>query len=169
MKKTIHILALCFIMLFAAASVSAQETEIPAEGPAAEGSADGFKVTYLENDCLALAPADNNAYAAGTEVTVLFEPVRYKDYLIFYGWDMNNDGIADFGYNYNKFIMPENDVEMKAICIGAYLGTYQAPAYRDPHYFTFGSEGTSTSETYVPDPGEIIAGDTIKPGPKPRK
>ena len=104
MKKSILILALCFVMLFAVAAVSAQD----------------YKVTYLENDCLAEVPTDENSYLAGDEVTVLFEPVQYKDYLIFYGWDIDDDGIADFGYNYDKFEMPEEDVELKAICIGAY-------------------------------------------------
>ena len=122
MKKTIHVLALCFVMLLAVAAVSAQEAEVPAEEPVAEEAA-GFKVTYLENDCLAEVPTDENAYAAGDEVTVLFEPVQYKDYLIFYGWDIDDDGVADFGYNFNKFNMPEEDVELKAICIGASWGS----------------------------------------------
>ena len=110
MKKSILVLALCFVMLFAVAAVSAQE------------AAEGFTVTYLENDCLAEVPTDEAKYAAGDEVTVLFEPVAYKDYLIFYGWDIDDDGIADFGYNFNKFNMPEKDVELKAICIGASWG-----------------------------------------------
>lgn len=132
MKKSILVLALCFVMLFAVAAVSAQEAEVPAEEPVAEEAvaeeaaaeeAAGFKVTYLENDCLAEVPTDENAYAAGDEVTVLFEPVQYKDYLIFYGWDIDDDGDADFGYNFNKFNMPEEDVELKAICIGASWGS----------------------------------------------
>ena len=121
MKKSILILALCFVMMFVVAAVSAQEAEVPADEAVAEEAvaeeAAGFKVTYLENDCLAEVPTDENAYAA-----VLFEPVQYKDYLIFYGWDINNDGVADFGYNYDKFNMPESDVELKAICIGAAWG-----------------------------------------------
>ena len=127
MKKSILVLALCFVMLFAVAAVSAQEAEVPAEEPVAEEAVAeepaGFKVTYLENDCLAEVPTDENAYAAGDEVTVLFEPVQYKDYLIFYGWDIDDDGVADFGYNFNKFNMPEEDVELKAICIGASWGS----------------------------------------------
>ena len=122
MKKSILVLALCFVMLFAVAAVSAQEAEVPAEEPVAEEAA-GFKVTYLENDCLAEVPTDEASYAAGDEVTVLFEPVKYKDYLIFYGWDIDDDGVADFGYNFNKFNMPEKDVELKAICIGASWGS----------------------------------------------
>ena len=137
MKKSILVLVLCFVLMFAVAAVSAQEAEVPAEEPAAEepvaeepaaeeaaaeepaAESEGFKVTYLENDCLAAVPTDENAYAAGDEVTVLFEPVQYKDYLIFFGWDIDGDGVADFGYNYDKFAMPENDVELKAICLGA--------------------------------------------------
>ena len=117
MKKSILILALCFVLMFAVAAVSAQE---PAP---AEGSVAGFKVTYLENDCLAEVPVDENAYEAGQEVTVLFEPVQYKDYLVFYGWDIDDDGWADFGYNFDKFTMPEEDVELKAICIGVSWGS----------------------------------------------
>ena len=36
MKKSILVLALCFVMLFAVAAVSAQEAEVPAEEPVAE-------------------------------------------------------------------------------------------------------------------------------------
>ena len=145
MKKFILILALCFMLMFAVAAVSAQEAEetpvvseetveVPAETAeetteapveTAEGTEEAdecFKVTYAENDCLAVVPCDNATYAAGEEVTVLFEPVQYKDYLIFYGWDWDDDGIADFGYNYNTFKMPEGDVELKAICIAPYGG-----------------------------------------------
>ena len=123
MKKSILILALCFVLMFAVAAVSAQEAEVPAEEPAVEEPAAeepaGFKVTYLENNCLAEVPTDENAYEAGDDVEVLFEPVKYKDYMIFYGWDINDDGVADFGYSYKNFTMPEEDVELKAICIGA--------------------------------------------------
>lgn len=114
MKKSVLILALVFVMMFAVAAVSAQEAA--SEEPA------GFKVTYNANECLAEVPTDETAYAAGDEVTVLFEPVQYKDYLIFYGWDIDDDGVADFGYNYDKFQMPEEDVELKAICVGAAWG-----------------------------------------------
>ena len=131
MKKSILVLALCFIMMFVVAAVSAQEAEVPTEEPvaeeavaeeAAEEEAAGFTVTYNANNCLAEVPTDEAAYAAGDEVTVLFEPVQYKDYLIFYGWDIDDDGVADFGYNYDKFEMPEEDVELKAICLGAAWG-----------------------------------------------
>ena len=106
MKKSILILALVFVMMFAVAAVSAQD----------------YTVTYLENDCLAEVPTDSATYAAGDTVTVLFEPVAYKDYLIFFGWDIDDDGNADFGYNYKEFTMPEGDVELKAICIPATWG-----------------------------------------------
>ena len=129
MKKSILVLALCFVMMFAVAAVSAQ---------------DFYTVTYLENDCLAEVPTDDSTYAAGSEVTVLFEPVKYKDYLIFYGWDINDDGIADFGYNFDTFEMPENDVELKAICIGAAGGStckgchlHGRPAPVRLEYFTY--------------------------------
>ena len=128
MKKSILILALCFVLMFAVAVVSAQDTEAPAEEPVAEEpAAEGFKVTYLENDCLAEVPTDEKAYAAGEEVTVLFEPVQYKDYLIFYGWDWDDDGVADYGYYYDKFNMPEKDVELKAICIAPVWGAASCP------------------------------------------
>ena len=165
MKKSILILALCFILMFAVATVSAQEAETPAEetveeiiaeeepleeavleepsaedaavdepaeetaaeetsAPACEKPADSaaFTVTYYENNCLAKVPADCNSYAAGDEVTVLFEPVEYLDYKTFFGWDMNDDGIADFGYSYDKFTMPEENVELKAICVAPSWG-----------------------------------------------
>ena len=63
---------------------------------------------------------------------VKFDPVTYMNGLIFYGWDWNNDGVADFGYAYNSFAMPAKDVEMKAICITPYTGP-SAPAPR-PHH-----------------------------------
>ena len=126
MKKSILILALCFVLMFAVAVVSAQDTEAPAEEPVAEEPA-GFKVTYLENDCLAQVPTDEKAYAAGEEVTVLFEPVQYKDYLIFFGWDWDDDGVADYGYYYDNFNMPEKDVELKAICIAPVWGAAPCP------------------------------------------
>ena len=107
MKKSILVLALCFVLMLAVSAVSA----------------DGLTVTYLPNDCLAEVPTDETEYAAGDEVTVLFEPVKYLDYLIFFGWDINDDGIADFGYNFDKFTMPEEAVELKAICIGAAGGS----------------------------------------------
>lgn len=103
-------------------------------------SADDAKhtVTYVENNCLAVVPVDNNEYGYAEKVNVLFEPVQYKDGLIFYGWDWNEDGIADFGYNYNTFNMPNKDVTLKAICLGGGYGNpgpaYPAPAHPGPAY-----------------------------------
>ena len=148
MKKSILILELCFVMMFVVAAVSAQEAEVPADEVVAEEAAaeeaTTFKVTYLDNNCLAEVPTDENAYAAGDEVTVLFEPVQYKDYLIFYGWDIDDDGDADFGYNFNKFNMPEEDVELKAICIGVSWGS------SCPGCHLHGKPGPVKLETFTP-------------------
>ena len=160
MKKYVLILALFFGSLFITATVSAQETQ-------------GYTITYLKNDCLAEVPTDEKAYAAGEEVTVLFEPVQYKDYLIFFGWDINNDGIADFGYNYNKFVMPEKDIELQAICIAAW-GTSWNSTCNDCHLHShnvtdkvlvstggFGSGMVGNAEA-----NGLLVGGIIKPGPK---
>ena len=111
MKRFIFAI-LCICLLAAASVASAQD-------------AAGYKVTYLGNNCLASVPTDEKEHKAGETVTVMFDPVTYMNGLIFYGWDWNNDGIADFGYAYNTFAMPAKDVEMKAICITPY---YEAPA-----------------------------------------
>lgn len=142
MKKSI--LAFVLIMLLAVFCAAAAE----------DGA--GYKVTYLENDCLAQVPTDETVYQQGDNVTVLFEPVAYKDYLIFYGWDMNNDGVADFGYSYKNFTMPANDVELKAICISpsyqqAPDPCYSCPPPRPHHHGPF-----------PPEPGPRPA-----PGPRP--
>lgn len=168
MKKSILILALCFILMFAVAAVSAQEAEespvvseeetvvseeetveAPAEAEETDTADGSYTVTYLENNCLAEVPTDEATYAAGDEVTVLFEPVQYKDYLIFYGWDWDNDGFADFGYNYNTFEMPEKDVELKAICISAYSGSgcpgchlHGIPTWGEFSGFSFGGRSS---------------------------
>ncbi|MBR6091052.1 MAG: hypothetical protein IKP86_14030 [Anaerolineaceae bacterium] len=113
MKRYI-ILILCICLLAIASAASAQNPE-------------GYKVTYIGNNCLASVPTDERVYQAGEYVTVMFDPVTYMNGLIFYGWDWNNDGVADFGYAYNNFNMPARDVEMKAICITPYSGP-QAPA-----------------------------------------
>ncbi len=106
MKRYIFAI-LCICLLAAASVASAQEPAF-------------YKVTYEGNNCLASVPTDTNTYSAGTPVTVLFDPVTYMNGLIFYGWDWNNDGVADFGYAYNTFNMPAKDVTMKAICILPY-------------------------------------------------
>ena len=118
MKRLIFAI-LCICLLAAASVASAQE-------------AAGYKVTYLGNNCLASVPTDEKEYKAGETVIVKFDPVTYMNGLIFYGWDWNNDGVADFGYAYNSFAMPAKDVEMKAICITPYTGP-SAPAPR-PHH-----------------------------------
>ena len=88
----------------------------------ADGETEGYTVTYYKNNCLAEVPEDETIYQYGDEVTVLFEPVEYTNGLIFYGWDWNDDGIADFGYSYRNFFMPKKDVKLKAICIVPYYG-----------------------------------------------
>lgn len=102
---------LCICLLAAVSVVSAQD-------------AAGYKVTYIGNNCLGTVPTDEKEYKPGETVTVLFDPVTYMNGQIFYGWDWNNDGVADFGYAYNTFTMPGKNVEMKAICIAP----YSAPA-----------------------------------------
>ena len=88
---------------------------------AAADDAEGYKVEYIGNNCLSVVPEDDTVYQYGENVTVLFDPVEYMGG-IFYGWDMNDDGIADFGYAFNNFKMPKHDVKLKAICISAYTG-----------------------------------------------
>ncbi len=123
MKKSL-LLFVVFCLLFSAMAVSADNTcaTTPAEpkGP--------FTVTYEANNCLAAVPCDGAEYMAGADVTVLFQPVQYKDNLLFYGWDWDNDGIPDFGYEYNTFKMPEKDVTLKAICISPWATNNPAPA-----------------------------------------
>ena len=117
MKKIIFVL-LCVCLLAATTAVFA------------DGEKEGYTVTYYKNNCLALVPEDETVYQYGDEVEVLFEPVEYMNGLIFYGWDMNDDGVADFGYSYRYFDMPKKDVKLKAICITPYYGP-SAPA---PHH-----------------------------------
>ena len=109
MKKIIFVL-LCVCLLAAASAVFA------------EGETEGYTVKYYHNNCLAEVPEDETVYQYGDEVEVLFEPVEYMNGLIFYGWDWNDDGIADFGYSYRYFNMPKKDVKLKAICITPYYG-----------------------------------------------
>lgn len=115
MKKALVILTLVFALTVASVAF-AQD-------------AASYTVVYNANDCVAEVPTDENSYAAGDEVTVLFEPIAYKDYLVFYGWDIDDDGIADFGYNYKTFKMPAENVELKAVCLTAYA----APSCPDCH------------------------------------
>ena len=111
MKRSIFVL-LCICLLVTASAVFA------------DGEKEGYSVTYYRNNCLAEVPEDETLYQYGEEVEVLFEPVEYMNGLIFHGWDWNDDGIADFGYNYRYFEMPKKDVKLKAICISPY---YAAP------------------------------------------
>ena len=83
--------------------------------------ATGFTVKYLGNNCLSVVPTDNNIYQPGDKVTVLFDPVAYIPGLIFNGWDMDGDGVANFGYYYYTFTMPNKNVELKAICYMPYV------------------------------------------------
>lgn len=137
MKRFIFAI-LCICLLAAASVASAQE-------------AAGYKVTYVGNNCLASVPTDEKTYAAGEYVTVLFDPVTYMNGLIFYGWDWNNDGTADFGYAYNTFTMPAKDVEMKAICIAPYSAPSPAPRPWGPPVPHFGPHGHGFGP--VPGPG----------------
>lgn len=119
MKQLIFVI-LCICLLAAATVASAQE-------------ATTYKVTYHGNNCLASVPTDEKEYKAGDYVDVMFDPVTYMNGLIFYGWDWNNDGVADFGYSYNSFNMPAKNVDMKAICITPYYGP-SAPAPHHGHH-----------------------------------
>ena len=71
-----------------------------------------YKVKYVGSYCLNRVPTDNKCYQPGDMVTVLWEPVEYMPGLIFNGWDMGADGVADFGYSYPTFVMPAHDVEL---------------------------------------------------------
>lgn len=116
MKKIIFAL-LCICLLAAATAAFAG------------GETEGYTVKYYHNNCLAEVPEDETVYQYGDEVEVLFEPVEYMNGLIFYGWDWNDDGIADFGYSWRYFNMPKKDVKLKAICITPYYGPSKpAPA-----------------------------------------
>ena len=79
-----------------------------------------YKVKYVGSYCLNRVPTDNKCYQPGDMVTVLWEPVEYMPGLIFNGWDMGHDGVADFGYSYPTFVMPAHDVELQAICYQQY-------------------------------------------------
>ena len=143
-----YIIAILCICLLAAASVASAQ--------------DGYKVTYVGNNCLASVPTDEKTYQAGEYVSVLFDPVTYMNGLIFYGWDWNNDGVADFGYAYNNFNMPAKDVEMKAICILPYS---PEPAPR-PHPGPAPHPGPHPHPAPGPHPGpQPHPGPAPHPGP----
>ena len=150
MKK--FLLAILCICLLTAVSVAAAD------------NTDGYKVQYLKNNCLAEVPEDDNVYQYGEEVTVLFEPVQYMNNLIFYGWDMNDDGVADFGYAYRNFTMPKHDVQLKAICISQ---SYSAPAPQPHHGPHPGPWGPKPGPGPRPGPGPNPGPGPFRPAPPP--
>ena len=130
-----------------------------------------YKVTYTGNNCLAKVPTDNNCYQLGDLVTILFEPVEYMQGLIFNGWDMDGDNVADFGYNYPTFAMPNKDVELKAVCYRQYqdhgysqygvtTGEVDPQYYYDPHqYYNPYNDPTLNNDYYDPNTGWWYAPD----------
>lgn len=129
-----------------------------------------YKITYAGNNCLAKVPADSNCYQLGDLVTVLFEPVEYMQGLIFNGWDMDGDNVADFGYYYPTFAMPNRDVELKAVCYQQYqdhgysqygVTTGEVdPDYYDPHqYYNPYNNPTLNNDYYDPGTGWWYAPD----------
>ena len=118
-----------------------------------------YTVTYAGNDCLAKVPTDSKCYRLGDLVTLLFEPVEYMQGTIFNGWDMDDDGAADFGYYYNTFAMPGYDVELKAVCSRQYYdyshSQYgQSDQYYDPHqYYNPNNDPGLNNDIYDPNTG----------------
>ncbi|MBQ6508986.1 MAG: hypothetical protein IJI07_05870 [Flexilinea sp.] len=119
-----------------------------------------YKVTYSGNNCLAKVPTDSKCYQLGDLVTILFEPVEYMSGLIFTGWDMDNDGTADFGYSYPTFAMPGKDVELKAICYQPYQDQYNNQYYGvttgevDPQqYYNPNNDPSLNNDIYDPNTG----------------
>ena len=118
-----------------------------------------YKVTYAGNNCLAKVPTDNKCYQLGDLVSVLFEPVEYMQSMIFNGWDMDGDNVADFGYYYPTFAMPNRDVELKAICYQQYqehgysqygvtTGEVDPQQYYNPYH-----DPTLNNDIYDPNTG----------------
>ena len=123
MKKSL-LLFVVFCLLFSAMAVSAADPDCTSCGtskcdPCVEECK--FRVRYDIGDCLAVAPIDCDEHAYAEKVCVKFEPVQYKNGLIFYGWDWDGDNIVDFGYENNSFLMPMHDVTLKAICIPQWM------------------------------------------------
>jgi len=130
MKKFRFVFIFIFILIFGTSiAVFAQDCNNCAN-PCAKDLGT-YCVTYHENNCLRAVPIDQNGYKYGDTVTVLFEPVLYKDGLIFYGWSHSPNGYANYGYAYNQFIMPAQNVDLYAICIVPYYGPQQ-PSH--PHH-----------------------------------
>ncbi len=115
MGKRILVVCLAFVMLLGiAATVSAQGCE--ADSPCCK-ELGTYCVTYHENNCLNAVPVDQKGYKYGDTVKVLFEPVLYKNGLYFYGWSHTPFGYANYGYNYDTFKMPAQNVDLYAVCI----------------------------------------------------
>ena len=130
MKKFRFVFIFIFILIFGKSiAVFAQDCNNCAN-PCAKDLGT-YCVTYHENNCLRAVPIDQNGYKYGDTVTVLFEPVLYKDGLIFYGWSHSPNGYANYGYAYNQFIMPAQNVDLYAICIVPYYGPQQP---HHPHH-----------------------------------
>jgi len=129
MKKT-FLLLIVFCLLISAMAVSANNCSSSTAScdPCTE-ECPKHKVTYEANNCLVVVPTDCNEYGYAERVNVLFQPVQYKTGLIFYGWDWDYDGVADFGYNYSSFLMPDRDVTLRAICIPQYYAPAPAPCH----------------------------------------
>ena len=109
-------------------------------------------VRYKGGNCLAQVPTDKKCYKKGDKVTVLFEPVEYMPGLIFNGWDRTGDGVADHGYYYNDFIMPDHDVELTAVC---YIPQYDNYGY-DFDYEQNVRPNDPVQHPYAPDNGSAL-------------
>ncbi|MBQ4513670.1 MAG: hypothetical protein II969_11810 [Anaerolineaceae bacterium] len=122
-----------------------------------------YRVTYAGNTCLSQVPLDNKCYQLGDLVTILFEPVEYMPNLIFNGWDIDGDNVADFGYNYPTFAMPNHDVELRAVCYQQYqdhgysqygVRTGEVdPYYNQQQYYNPYGDPTLNGDIYDPNTG----------------
>ena len=114
-----------------------------------------YKVKYVGSYCLNRVPTDNKCYQPGEMVTVLWEPVDYMPGLIFNGWDMGHDGVADFGYSYPSFIMPAHDVELQAVCYQQYWDNNQHNDNNQRHdnnqYYDITPGQSNPVPNYYPD------------------
>lgn len=138
MKRSVLFLLIVVILLVSAVSVGAQNCPAPdclpqncpcnpVNSPCPQVPAGPFCVIYHTNNCLRSAPIDGKGYYYGDTVKVLFEPVLYKDNVWFYGWSHTPNGYANYGYNYDTFQMPAQNVDLYAICIPVYYAP-AAPA-----------------------------------------
>ncbi len=125
MKKSL-LLFVVFCLLFSAMAVSAATCD---------DDGTRYTVTYDIGNCLYVAPVDCNEYAYADKVTVLWEPVQYRNGLIFYGWDYDGDNIVDFGYENPSFYMPKHNVTMKAICIPQWMPKASPCCHPCGHWF----------------------------------